>query len=84
METFYLFIANMKLLKKSEVVASKVSLSIRCTNLDYLEDYPVINKMDNPEVIILYIKQAFKEGVVIRYKDLPEKPIEVLGSSNKR
>lgn len=59
-------LSNMKLLKKSEVVASKVPLSVRCTNPGYLEDCPVITKMHNLEVIRLYIEQGFKEGVVIK------------------
>lgn len=51
---------NMKLLKKSEVVASKMPLSVRCTNPDYLEDYPVITNMENHKVIRLYFEHAFK------------------------
>lgn len=40
--------------------------------------------MDNPEVIRIYIKHAFKEGVVIRLKDLPNKPTDVFNSSKNR
>lgn len=64
--------ANMKLLKKCDVVDSRVPLSVICINPDYLEDYPVISKMDNPEVIILYIEHAFKEEMVTRLKYLPD------------
>lgn len=60
-------LANMKLLKKIIVVTSKVPFFVRCTNYDYIVDYPVITKMDNPKVIRLYIEQAFKEGVIIKY-----------------
>lgn len=53
---------NMKLMKKNDVIASKVTLSVRCTNSNYLEDYHVITKMDNPVVIKNFIEQTFKEG----------------------
>lgn len=75
---------NMKLVKKSDVVASRLPISIRCTNPDYLKDYLVITKMDNPKVIRLYIEQEFKEGVVIRFKELPNKPTDVFHHSKKR
>lgn len=74
----------MKLLKKSEVVASKMPLFVRCTNPDYVDDYIIITKIDNPEVIKLYTKQTFKQGEMIRYKDLLDKPTEVLKPSKKR
>lgn len=45
------YLDNMKLLKKSEVVVSKDPLKVRCTKTDYLEDYPMITKHDNPKVI---------------------------------
>lgn len=45
------FLANMKLLKKSEVVVSKEPLRIRWAKTDYLEDYIVITKHKNPDVI---------------------------------
>lgn len=64
----------MKLLKKTEMVVSKEPLKVRCTNSDYLEDYPIITKMENPEIIRLYIQQEFEEGVVMIYKDLPNEP----------
>lgn len=60
-------LANMKLLKKSEVVVSKDPFKIRCTNNDYLEDYPIIIKQDNPNVVRIYIQMERKEGVVLRY-----------------
>lgn len=44
-------LANMKMKKKCEIVASKIPLSIRCTNYDYLGDDHVVTMMDNPEVI---------------------------------
>ncbi|XP_050920137.1 uncharacterized protein LOC127137753 [Lathyrus oleraceus] len=77
-------LANMKLLIKINAVSLRVPLSIIRTNPDYLEDYPVISKMDNPEVIRIYIEQAFKEGMIIRLKDLPNKPADVFHPSKKR
>lgn len=44
-------LANMQLMKKTAIVTSKIPLSVRCTDSYYLEDYPIITKMDNPEVI---------------------------------
>lgn len=77
-------VANMKLIKKSDVIASKNPLSVKSTNLYYLEDYSVITKMDNPEVINHFIEQVFKEGKVIKYKDIPDKPVDVSKPSSKR
>lgn len=64
-------LANMKMKKKCEIVSSKMPISIRRTNSIYLEDYPVITKMDNLELIKNIIIQIFK--------DIPNKSI-----SNKR
>ncbi|XP_050896277.1 uncharacterized protein LOC127103022 [Lathyrus oleraceus] len=46
---FAYVLANLKLMKKSDVVASMVPLSIICTYPDYLEEYHVITNKDNPE-----------------------------------
>lgn len=75
---------NMKLVKKSDVVASKVPLSVRCTSSGYLQDYLVITKMDNPGVIKNFIEHVFKEGKVITYKYISDKPTDVFKPSNKR
>lgn len=77
-------LANIKLMNKSDVIVLKVLLSVRCTNSDYLEDYPVITKMDNPEVIKNFIEHAFKEGKVIRYRDIPDNPTDVFKPYNKK
>lgn len=76
-------LANTKLLEKSEVVVSKELFKFKYTNIDYLEDYHVITKKDNPEVIIIYIQMAFEEGVALRYKDLPNEPVDMYKSSKK-
>lgn len=47
--------ANMKLMKKSDITASKIPFVVRSTNSDYLEDYPIITEMDKPEVIKNFI-----------------------------
>lgn len=52
-------LVNMNIKKKCEVIASKIPFSIKCTNFVYIEDYPVITKMDNPEVIKNFITQFF-------------------------
>lgn len=41
-------LANMKLVKKNEVVLSKDPLGVRSEKPNYLEDYPVITKHGNP------------------------------------
>lgn len=70
--------------KKCEIVASNIPLSIRCTNFDYLKDYHVLTKMDNPEVIINFIIQSFKEGNNIRFKDIHIKPIGVYSCKKRK
>lgn len=77
-------LTNMKLMKKSDIFASNIPLFVRCTYSNYLEDYPIITKMDNPEVIKNFIIQSFKEGKNIRFKDIPNKPSDVFKYSNKR
>lgn len=74
---------KMKLLKKSEVVVSKYPLKVRCKNHDQLEDYPIITKLDNLNVIRLYIQQEFEEGVTLRYKELPNDLAEMYKYSKK-
>lgn len=74
----------MKMKKKCEIVASKIHIYIRCTNSDYLEDYLVINKMDNLEVIKNFIIPFFKEGKNIRLKDIPNKPTNVYSSKKRK
>lgn len=65
------------------MVASRVPLYISYTNPDYLEDYSVITKMDNPEGIRLFIEHVFKKVMVIILKDLPDKPNDVFHPSKK-
>lgn len=66
------------------MVLSKEPIKVTCTNTNYLEDYRVITKQDNPEVIRIYIQMASQEGVVLRYKDLPNGHANVYKSSKKR
>lgn len=51
-------LANMKFLKKNEVVLSKEPLRVRSAKIDYLKNYLVITKHDNLEVIMMYIEMA--------------------------
>lgn len=53
-------LANMKLLKKSEVVLSKEPLRVGNAKIDYLKDYHVITKHDNPKVIRMYTEMERK------------------------
>lgn len=77
-------LANMKLLKNNEMVLSKYPLRVRSEKSNYLQDYLVITKHDNPEVIRQYIKMAREEtGVVPRYEDLPEELNDAYKPSNK-
>lgn len=79
------YLANTKLLKKNEVVLYKDPLNVRSLKSNYLNDYLVITKHGNPEVIRIYIEMARKEaGVVMRYEDLPEKLTDLHKSSRKR
>lgn len=65
-------LANMKLLKRNAMVILEEPLRARSTKSSYLEDYLVITKHDNPEVIREFIKMARKEvGVVLTYEELP-------------
>lgn len=80
----FFVLANMKLMKKNDGIASKVSLSVRYTNSNYLEDYPIITMMDNHEVIKNFIIQTLKEGKRIKYRDISDKPTDVFKPSNKR
>lgn len=77
-------LANLKLLNKNQQLFSKDPLKARCSNTDYLEDYPVITMQDNPEVIRIYIQMARQEGMVLRYKDLPNEPANLYKSSKER
>lgn len=74
----------MKLLKKSEVVVSKEPFRVRCTSTDYLKDYPVITKQDNPDVIRIYIQMEREKGMVLRYKYLPNEHVDVYKYYKKR
>ena len=70
-------LANMKLLKKNEVVLSNGTVIIRSSKPAYLEDYLVIIKHDNIEVVRIYIEIARKEvDVVLTYEDLLEEPTD--------
>lgn len=55
-----LVLANMKLLKKNEVVLSKDPLRVRSSKSTYLKDNPIITKHDNLEATMMYIDMARK------------------------
>lgn len=70
-------LANMKLLKKNEVVLSNETLIVRGSKPAYLKDYLVIIKHENLKVVRIYIEMARKEvGVVLTYEDLLEEPTD--------
>ncbi|XP_050897528.1 uncharacterized protein LOC127104386 [Lathyrus oleraceus] len=75
---------NTEMKMKCEIFASDIPISVRCTTSNYLKDYPVITKIDNPELIRNFIIQSFKEGNNIRLKDIPNKPIDVHFSKKRK
>lgn len=75
---------NTKMKNKCDIVASNIPLFVRSTNSNYLEDYPIIAKMDNPEVIKNFIIQSLKEGNNIILKDIPNKPTDVYSSKMRK
>lgn len=59
------------------MVLLKDPLRVISEKPNYLDDYIVITKHDNPNVIRIYIEMARKEvGVVLRYENLPDKPTD--------
>lgn len=67
------------------MVLSKDPLRVKSEKYDYLENYHVITKHDNPGVIMMYFDMAREEaGVVLRCEDLPEEPTGLHKTSRKR
>lgn len=64
---------------------SKETLRVTNAKIEYLEDYHVITKHDNPEVIGIHIEMERKEAcVVMRYEDLGEEPTHFHKPPRKR
>lgn len=75
----------MKLLKKNEMVLSKEPLRVKSEKTNYLKDYSLSTKPENPEVIRIYIEMARKEvGVVQRHEHLADEWTDLHKPSNKR
>lgn len=70
---FALVLANMKLLKKNEVVLSEEPLRVRSSKSAYLEEIREDVEMARKEV-----------DVVLTYEDLPEEPTDAYKPSKKR
>src|SRR4030066_42413 len=78
---------NMKLKKKKDLVTDhQFDLVINTAASDYIDNFPLISKLDNPEVIARFIQQ-FKEdnpGVHIDYDMIPDAPQDIMKKSRKR
>lgn len=78
-------IGNMKIISKKVIVKLETDLRIRNAKSAYIDDYPVISKMDNLEVIQEYIKLYKEEtGVTVPMKNIPNAPLDVYRASRKR
>lgn len=59
-------------------MTSEVPLKVKSIKTAYLEDYPIITKHDNIEVIREFIHIARKEvGVVLTYEDILYEPVDM-------
>ena len=80
-------LSNMKLKKKKDFVTDhQFDLVINTAASDYIDNFPLISKLDNPEVIARFIQQ-FKEdnpGVHIDYDMIPDAPQDIMKKSRKR
>lgn len=66
-------LGNMNIIKKKDVIHPPSILMIRNDNIEYIYDFPVISKMDNPEVINQYIKFVREEiRVTLAIDDVPK------------
>lgn len=78
-------LSNMKIISKKAIVQPEAGLKIRNTNVAFIDDYPIISKMNNPFVIMEYIKMYKKEmGVTLSMKDIPNATVDVYMASRKR
>lgn len=75
---------NMKLLKKDKMVISEVPLKVRNVKSAYLEDFPMITKPDNLEVIKEFIKMEKRDiCVILTYEDIPDGSTDMYRPSRK-
>lgn len=75
----------MNIIKKKDVVKFEASLLIRSGGTTYIEDFLFISKMDNPKVILEYIKMTKKEiGILLKMDDIPDAPKLCFKPSRKR
>jgi len=72
----------MKIIKKAK--PSNMALCIRKTNPVYLEDFPIISKLDNEEVVKEYILQMKTEGDFINPDQIPDAPPNIYRRPHKR
>src|SRR4030043_753247 len=80
-------LSNMKLKKKKDLVTDhQFDLVINKTSSDYIDNFPLISKLDNPEVIERFILQFREEnpGVHIDYDMIPDAPQDIMKKSRKR
>src|SRR4030066_1651778 len=78
---------SMKLKKKKEIVTdSQFDLTVNKNSSEFIENFPLISKMDNPVVIAEFIHQFKKDnpGVHIDYDMLPEGPPDLRKLPKKR
>lgn len=73
---------QMKIIKK--VKPSNRAFCIRKTNLVYLEDFPIISKLDNEEFMKEYIPQTKTEGAFINPDQITDAPPNLYKRSHKR
>lgn len=66
-------LGNMNIIKNKDVIYPLSSLRIRNDNTKYINDFPSISKIENPEVIIEYIRLTRKETEVsLTMGDIPD------------
>lgn len=58
-------LGNMNIIKMNDMVKSEESISIRSGKTAYIKDFPFISKMDNPKVILEYIKLTKEETCIL-------------------
>src|SRR4030066_399812 len=77
---------NMKLKKKKDLVTDhQLDLVINTASSDYIENFPLISKHDNPEVIARFIHQFRQDNpdVHIEYDMIPDAPQDIMRKSKK-
>lgn len=74
----------MNIIKKNDILNPEESLCIRSGITDYLGNFTFISKMDNPKVILEYIKLIKEQtGVLLTFNDIPDAPEDAYKPSRK-